>query len=460
MPDGKATSSGAKASFAGHMTRTISNYGGAARALLGRGHAAPGAHLSPLRPWLSVAGRHRIGQNAAGRDIVMLTISNLRIDPRIEREARALAAAGYRVVLIAPDPRAAPDEPIGVDWGPGIEFDWVRPQAVQFYNEWPGFIGRELYNAAVRHRPFAFHAHDLFTAFVGLSAAKQHGSHVVCDFHEWFSENVKWDAASSSWQPYPADWKSALRWLERRCLAEASGVVTVCDSIADGMADELGRGRRPLVVRNIPPLKATPTRPYAPLKQQLGLPNDRFVMLWQGGTGPTRMIEPIVEALAHAPRCTFAIRGPSLDLFGPGYRAIADRVGASERLILLDPVPSRDVVAAAVGADVGVWTLPNLCRNFYLALPNKIFEYLASGLPVLVADYPEARKIALDLGTGLTFDPYDPRSIARSVNRLIEEPGLAERFRTATPAALTRLNADDEWGRLVELYRSLPAGKG
>jgi glycosyltransferase involved in cell wall biosynthesis len=103
-----------------------------------------------------------------------------------------------------------------------------------------------------------------------------------------------------------------------------------------------------------------------------------------------------------------------------------------------------------------VWTLPNLCRNFRMALPNKIFEYLASGLPIVVADYPEARKIADDHGVGVTFDPYDPRSIAAAINRLAENSETLVRVRAAVPEALARLHVDSEWSKLADLYKSLP----
>jgi alpha-maltose-1-phosphate synthase len=66
---------------------------------------------------------------------------------------------------------------------------------------------------------------------------------------------------------------------ERLCLAEASEVITVCDSIADAMAAELGNGRRPVVIRNVPQWNAIPTRDYAPLKQQFDLPDECFVLL-------------------------------------------------------------------------------------------------------------------------------------------------------------------------------------
>ena len=93
----------------------------------------------------------------------------------------------------------------------------------------------------------------------------------------------------------------------------------------------------------------------------------------------------------------------------------------ADRVKLEPPVPSSDVVAAARGADAGIWTLPALCRNFTFALPNKIFEYLAADLPVLVAHYPEAKRLVLEHEVGLAFDPYDPQSIAQSIKRLMQD---------------------------------------
>ena len=396
-----------------------------------------------------------IGSNGSGREIVMLVVSDLRVDPRVEREARALAAAGYDVSVLCPDPSQGAIGSIDLDWGSSVRIEIVHWTAARFMNEKPGFLAEELYWEAVKRRPLAFHAHDLTTAYAAMAAAKYQGSHLVVDFHEWFSENVHWSVKESAWVPYPADWKGELQRLERRCLAEASATITVCDSIADGMKRELG-GKRPYVIRNIPDIATTPSRDYAPLKQQFGLPESTFVLLWQGGTGPTRLIEPIIEALADAPGCVFVIRGPSLDLFGPDYLALARCRGVEDRVILSPPVPSKDVVAAARGADAGIWTLPALCRNFTFALPNKIFEYLAADLPVLVAHYPEAKRLVLENSVGLTFDPYDPASIARSINSLMKDRELRVRLAANAKKALATLNARTEWQKLVSLYDSLP----
>ena len=393
-----------------------------------------------------------------GRLIVMLVVSVLRIDPRVEREARALAARGWQVRIVAPDISNPPHSQQPLDWGPNIEFKLVPPSGAQYVMQPPWLIGDEMYEAAIAAEPFAYHCHDLNTAVIGLRAARHVGARWVCDFHEWSSENVTWDRGKAMWVPPGPRHRLLLRWAETLAIRFADEVITVNELIAHEL-DTLGGGRSGgvRVVRNIPSLSTRPTRPYPPLKEQLGIPPERFVVLYQGGTGPTRLLEPVIEALSLAPKATLVIRGPSLDLFGEGYRQTALRFGVQERLILADPVPSRDVVAAGRGADAGLWTLPNLSKNFYYALPNKIFEYLASGLPLLVANFPEPKRIVESQEVGLPFDPYDAKSIASQINRLIDDPALTEGFRARVPIALSAMNADTELVRFADIYDELRA---
>jgi glycosyltransferase involved in cell wall biosynthesis len=405
-----------------------------------------------LVAWLH-PGNRGIGAEAHGSTIVMLSVSDMRIDPRIEREARALAHAGFEVVVIWPSVSRSDGES-GIDWGSGIAFKRISYDAGEFARRFPGYCGREMLLAALEFKPFAFHGHDLTSALVALTAAKRTGAFVVVDFHEWFSENVSWQAGQNAWRPHRFPQKAAYQWLERQVLRHASETITVCDSIADAMETELG-GRRPVVIRNIPEMAITPSREYLPLKQQLGLPESTFVLLYQGGTGPTRLIEPIIESLVDAPGCVLAIRGPSLDLFGPNYLALARRIGVEGRVILAPAVPSRDVVAAALGADAGIYTVAALCRNFILALPNKVFEYLAADLPVLVAHYPETKRLVSENEIGFVFDPYDPRSIADAINRLMNGDYLREKWVANARAALLKMNAQLEWQKVVGIYQNL-----
>jgi glycosyltransferase involved in cell wall biosynthesis len=399
-------------------------------------------------------GNRGIATDALGSTIVMLSVSDMRIDPRIEREARALARARFEVVVIWPSVSASDGETGAIDWGPGITFKRIPYAAGEFVRRFPGYCGREMLLAALQFKPLAFQGHDLTSSLIALTAAKKTGACAVVDFHEWFSENVGWRAKQNAWKPHRFPQKQTYQWLERLVFRHASEIITVCDSIADAMETEFG-GRRPVVIRNIPEMGVAPSREYLPLKQQLGLPESTFVLLYQGGIGPTRLIEPIIESLVHAPACVLVLRGPSLDLFAPNYLALARRIGVEGRVILAPTVPSRDVVAAALGADAGIYTVAALCRNFILALPNKVFEYLAADLPVLVAHYPETKRLVSENDVGFVFDPYDPKSIADAINRLMNGADSREKWVANARGALSKMNAQMEWQKVVGIYQKL-----
>lgn len=401
-----------------------------------------------------------IGARAVGRDVLMLVVSDLRIDPRVRREARALAADGYRVTVVCPSPFVDTAMPPEIDWGDGIDIRYVSVACGNYVGVRPGFQGGALFDVVAREfegRAFlAVHAHDLNTAYVALAVARLTGAHLVVDFHEWTSENVHWNDTVKAWLPYPEDWKAELQALERRVMEEASAVITVSPSIADAISRELGGGRQLALIRNIPDLAFSAGNDYPSLRETLRLRPDQFLILYQGGIGPTRRIEPAIAALAHAPACVLAIRGPRMDLYEDGYRRAAAEAGASDRLHLLDAVPSTDVVAGANGADAGLYTVVGVCRNYELALPNKVYEYAAAGLPVLVSDYPEVSRFVREAEIGLAFDSEDPQSIAAAMTRVASDKALTARFRANAAKALASVDGEREWQKLVALYDALP----
>src|SRR6202035_5416415 len=88
------------------------------------------------------------------------------------------------------------------------------------------------------------------------------------------------------------------------------------------------------------------------------------------------------------------------------------------------------------------------------ALPNKVFEYLTAGLPVLTADYPEVRKLVVENRVGLAFPPTEPVDIAKTIRDMMAS-GQNKEMSSRIPALLAKLDAGREWQKLVDIYRGL-----
>ena len=180
-----------------------------------------------FRYWRAFTGSRGIANEwqKEAPHVVMLVVSDLRIDPRVLRSARALAGAGYRVTVMCPDLSTPPLREQPLDWGAGIEIRPLPWQAASYIMHFPWLFGDLMHEAAVAEQPFAFHCHDLTTAVVGLSAARRVGALCVCDFHEWYSENVSWNVEGQCWEPHPALKRNAYRLAERLALERADVVV-------------------------------------------------------------------------------------------------------------------------------------------------------------------------------------------------------------------------------------------
>lgn len=394
------------------------------------------------------------------RHVLMVVVSDIMVDPRVQKAAQTAVARGFLVTVVAPCSHGTREPPDPVpNWGPGVSFEFPQTAGHRLLNHlYPWLVDRQVLSYLSGRPSPIIHAHDLNTAFMALAVHQQTGCAVICDFHEWFSENVEWSVRQNAYVRNGWLKRVVMRHAEVLCMRHADAVVTVCDSIANELQAMQPRDDGVHVVRNIPAFDQGVAATSVPLRQACGVSEGTFLLLWQGGIGPSRLLEPVIEALAHLPGVVFAIRGPGLEAgaqYRKHYEQVAAQAGVSAQLRLLPPVPSAQVVAAAHGADAGIWTLPNLSKNFYYALPNKVFEYLASGLPVVCANFPEVKSLVDKYEVGFTFDPYDPKSIAQAVAKLRDDPTARARCAANTRVALADMNADAEWDKLGDLYERL-----
>ena len=123
-------------------------------------------------------------------------------------------------------------------------------------------------------------------------------------------------------------------------------------------------------------------------------------------------------------------------------------------------VPPDDVLAWVAGADVDVMVLQPIELNHIVSTPNKLFESIAAGVPVVSSDFEARRSIIIgdpDGPLGAVCAPDDPVAIAAALRSILDldAAGRADLRRRCLAAAHDRWNWETESSRLVELYASL-----
>ncbi len=458
--------------------------------------------------------------------VVMYVMNDCSHDARVIREARSLAGNGHQVTIMATT--SGPDQPTGSrDIGAGYQiihvavprrwplwFVWLKhpwrivrraadefraavrrprrlphalaftalaalsvpwmairagldaigrvvlrrpagPGALDYILRWRSFhLGWA--RAAVRLAPVAdiHHAHDMDTLPAALAAARRDGGQVVYDSHEIYLESGL-HARQPGW----------LRWLMRRWERSMVARTIALVTINEVCAAELGRRLRPrriTIVHNCPPRWTPPEPPEDRIRRATGIPADEAIVLCHGGFRAGRGLAETAAAMARpglerAHLVFLGYGGGVLDPIIAGYPDPA-------RVHLLPPVPPDHVLSWVHGADVDVMVLLAVELNHVVSTPNKLFESIAAGVPVVSSDFPARRAIICDDPAGplgAVCAPDDPVEIGAAIAAILDAPPdvRADLRRRCLAAAHARWNWETEAARLIELYASLdPSG--
>ncbi len=381
--------------------------------------------------------------------VCMLLHKSVLFDSRVRREAHALAEAGHDVtVLELAEVDPGLQELDGFRRRSALPPAWVR-RALPFSTYRAVFLASFVRGARAVGADVV-HAHDAAMLAPGALVARLTGARLVYDSHE-LATGVEYRSGA---------WERFVRALEGALVPRCAAVITVSDGIADRIQELYGLAVRPTVLRNVSDLAdrgAGDGRPR--LRARLGLGDEDALVLHQGSAAPGRGCELLIAAVAAMDGVHLALLGAGDDPNAAALRAVADAAGAGDRVHVLPSVPLDELLAHTREADVGVSLLSDTCENHRLALPNKLFEYVAAGVPVVASALPELSRIVGRHGIGWTVDSSDPADVRRGLRDALAARGdeaLAGRLR----AAAEQLRWPVERERLLELYAGLERGPG
>jgi len=365
--------------------------------------------------------------------VVHLTTVHLPFDTRIfHKEAKTLAQAGYDVTLIAQHEGNAVVEGVKI-----LGLPRPRNRLARIFGlTWHAF------RMAIRERADVYHFHDPELLPIGVLLKVFTRAKVIYDVHEDVPEQI----LTKNWIPTPLRRPLAIVFnVGEKLLARALDAVVVA---TEGIAEKFQR-LNPVVVHNYPDLGMLPTSSSVPYERK------EKVLVYVGGISKIRGAVEMVRALEYL--------NPSLDvrleLLGrfepsrlekelqalPGYR----------RVHFLEWLPWKEAWQRAQRAIAGL-VLFHPAPNHTKSLPNKLFEYMAAGLPVVASNFPLWRELVEGNRCGICVDPLDPKEIAQAIEYLLTHPEEARKMgENGRRAVEEKYNWEEEAKKLLNLYAEL-----
>ena len=384
----------------------------------------------------------------------MHVLNPARTDERVLREASALADAGYAVTIVDVEHDATRPHEETLR-GVHLKHIMLPARLRKHYDPinrtaWLAFKALRIWRAlfAVATTPAdAYHAHDITALPACLLAALLRRRPLVYDAHELSLNEpqvVQLRVISAA----------SARFL-RLALARCAAVITVSPPIV-GELQRLYGGPCAEVVRNVPPYQ--PPIHSDRLRERLDLSAQTRIALYQGGIQEDRALDVLVSAGRYLdPGIVIVLLGD-----GPQTAELEQLIaaeGVGDRVKLVPAVPYHELLAYTASADLGLLVYRNsYSPNIQLCLPNKLFEYLMAGLPVLTSELDATAETVRRYGVGDVVRAVEPQGVARAIAALLADRDAWRRLHErALAAARTDLNWEVEQQRVVRLYARILA---
>jgi glycosyltransferase involved in cell wall biosynthesis len=332
---------------------------------------------------------------------IVCVTNDLCTDNRVHKVCLTLQKCGYFVILYG---RYLPDsKPLH------------RPYFIERKKHW--FNRGPLFYAEYNIRLFIYLilsesnliiANDADTLPAAYYAARLKRKRLVFDAHELFSE-----VPELANRPFV---KKIWQKIEDFFIPRVNESYTVCNSIASYFNKYLTDTK---VIRNIPLLRTTH------YSDKLSYPGKKII-LYQGALNVGRGIEWVIDAMPLIDNAVFVIIGDG-DIRAKLEKQVT-QLNLSEKVIFKGKINAEDLHAYTVCANLGLCLLENLGLNYYYSLPNRIFDYMHAGVPVLATDFPEISTVVNEYESGYLINSYEPVYLAGVISDILNEPVDKQHF--------------------------------
>ena len=364
-------------------------------------------------------------------------------DDRIyQRACEGLARSGHEVFLVATEGDKKPDATTAV------KFIWLkRRKGVRrrLLSSREAVLRAISLNADIYH----FHDPDLLP-FIGMIKRRKPSSKVVYDIHENYAGRFQmWGVP----KVISSLLSKSFRNFELRTINNIDGYTVVSES----MKKIFEKAQKPgVIIRNSTDIERLRNIEFETNKNTAAVGR---IIYTSGTNSPERnclqTLQALPEILAYHPEARMVFAGRYTSGIKERLMQWAQHNNVSAQVKLDGMLPWEENFHRTINAFCGcVFYADN--PNNRVGIPNRLFEYMYCGIPILVSDFPELRKIVEDTGCGIIVDSENPKGIAAGVKRLLDDPVEASAMgKRGKDAIIDKYGFHIDLKRMIDFYEEI-----
>ncbi len=303
------------------------------------------------------------------------------------------------------------------------------------------FFNVRLFFYLLFHRFDLLVANDLDTLLPNYLVSRLKKLPLVFDSHEYFTG-----------LPEIRD-RPFVKWvwitIEKSIFPKLKYVITVSDSIAEAYRGKYGL--KSVVVRNC---SRSANNINAFSKNELGINTDYFLLVFQGGgINMEKGGEELIDAINITENVSLLIAGSGEVL--AILKKKVDELDLSGKIIFFPKMPWDELMKYTKSASAGLCLEKDTNLNYRYSLPNKLFDYISAGIPVITGSLPEIKKVVEKYECGIIIHEITPGEISRAISKLRDDPDLLNKLKRNTVIASEKLNWNIESKIITDFYNQI-----
>jgi glycosyltransferase involved in cell wall biosynthesis len=376
-------------------------------------------------------------------------------DPRVLREAIALVEAGYAVSIV--DIEEEGNHPRDEELR-GVSLKHVLMPRAFFstrFDKWTLIRVTALFVRTtwrlLQTRADIYHGHEVSGLLPCAIAAFLRRKPVIFDAHEM----PLFERPLSELGPSRRLLRTLMGFLLGYIVPRCAGVITVSPPIVEELRKRYGI-KDVVLLRNLPEYRAISRSDR--LRQHLDLKPEVRIALYQGYLQPNRGLDRLIRAATFLdPHIMIVIMGKNRKTTQAQLEALIASEGVADRVKILPPVAYADLLDWTSSADIGLNVAsPDYSLNVRYFLPNKLFEYLMAGVPVLSSSLEAMAEVINTYDVGQILPSLEPEEIGNAINHMLADPASLARQRDhALEATRDELYWEKESAKLQRLYQCI-----